>query len=188
MNEFSRREFIRLASYAAGLFGLHQLGGCQSAPRPAGLPTLGGAPDTEEGRAIAALVDTVVPGKHRDPTGAPGGIDTGAPGMFFDPELPALRFVPLLVLLLDGESGQRFAGRAFADLTPAERETVLDSALKTTPQLEFAVTLAKLAYYSSPIAAKHLGYPGANDGYINDPLFSFGRPLTTEITRDGNLD
>jgi hypothetical protein len=186
----NRREFIRVATAAAGLFALDQAGCSNSSMRfgKAGLPTLGGAPDTDQGRAIAALVDTVIPGKHRDPTGAPGGIDVGAPGLFFDPSLPALQFVPLLTVLLDGETNAIFPNRAFEELTPAQREQVLDSALQHTEQLTFAVTLAKLAYFSSAGAGKHLGYPGANDGYVDDPLFSFNTALTREITKNGNLD
>ncbi len=72
------------------------------------LPSLGGAPDTADGRAVAAFVDTVVPGAHRDPTGAPGGLDVDAPAMFFDPELPAAPFVPILVLALDARARTMF--------------------------------------------------------------------------------
>jgi hypothetical protein len=183
----SRREFIRISAAAAGLFALDGCSSSQKSVGDTGLPTLGGAPDTPEGRAIAALVDTVIPGKHRDPTGAPGGIDVGAPGMFFDPELPALKLVPLLVLILDGETNQVFPNKLFEELSSAQREQVLDGALTDVEQLTFAVTLAKLAYFSSDGAAKHFGYPGANDGYVNDPLFSFNTALTKEITSDGNL-
>jgi hypothetical protein len=53
--------------------------------------------------------------------------------------------------------------------------------------VEFAVELAKLAFYSSADAGKYLGYPGANAGYIDDPDFSFGVPMSKEVTSDGNL-
>jgi hypothetical protein len=189
LQQFSRREFIRVASAAAGLFALNDLAGCSSdTPNAgAGLPSLGGAPNTDEGRTIAAFVDTVVPGRYRDPKGAPGGIDVGAPGLFFDPTLPALPFVPLLVLVLDSQAALAFNGASFQSLTVAQRETVILASLDAAPQVDFAMTLAKLAYFSSDGAAKYLGYPGANNGYINDPNFSFGTALTTEITSDGNL-
>lgn len=153
---------------------------------PSALPTLGGAPDTHEGRVIAAFIDTVVPGRHRDPDGTAGGIDTGAPAMFFDPELPAAPFVPPLVLLLDTSAQAAFAERTFDQLAPSERDQVLTQALVTIPILEFAVQLAKLAHYSSPIAGAELGYPGPNAGYVHDANFTFNDAITTELTADGN--
>ena len=76
--EPSRRAFIRVATAAAGAFAVAPILGCASEdtglddecdPLLAGvcLPTLGGAPDTHDGHVIAAFVDTIVPGSHRDP-------------------------------------------------------------------------------------------------------------------------
>lgn len=153
---------------------------------PSALPTLGGAPDTHDGRVIAAFIDTVVPGQHRDPEGKVGGIDVGAPGMFFDPDLPAAPFLPLLVVLLDAASTGAHPDRTFDQLTPAEREQVLTDALAATPLLDFAVQLGKLAFFSSEQAGLTLGYPGPNPGYVNDTNLSFGTAITTELTIDGN--
>jgi hypothetical protein len=190
--EHSRREFIRIATLAAGALAVPACLSRQSAPVPVlpigpALPHLGGAPDTADGRTVAAFVDTVIPGRYRDPTGAPGGLDVNAPALFFDPELPALPLVPLLAFLLDQVSGQDFAGRAFADLTVPEREQALEHALQVAAPLELAVQLVKLAYYSSDGAADWLGYPGANAGYVNHPDFSFGRAMAREISADGNV-
>jgi hypothetical protein len=151
------------------------------------LPSLGGAPDTPQGRTIAAFVDCVVPSRYRDPTGAPGALDVDAAALFFDPELPAAAFVGVLALLLDSQAKKSFDGRAFVELVPAQRDQVLDALLAGPSPLEFAVQLAKLAYFSSDEAAEHLGYPGPNTGYIGHPDFGFGVALTTEITPDGNL-
>lgn len=204
--EWSRREFVRVATVAASAFGSAPallLSACgeppplemdsgppevDAAPPPIfDLPSLGGAPDTEEGRTIAALVDTLIPGAHRDPTGAPGGIDVGAAALFFDPLLPAAQFVPILSLVLDQTSRRLFAPRRFVHLVPTEREDVVARALIDVEVFEFAVLLAKLAYFSSDGAAAHLGYPGANPGWVHDPDFTFGTPMATEITTDGNL-
>jgi len=190
----SRREFMRVA---AALGAALALPACPpeedpSPPSPdagvdeSALPSLGGAPDTHEGRTIAAFCDTVVPGKHRDPTGAPGALDSGAPAMFFDPELPALAYVGLLVVALDAYARQE-AGARFVELVPAARERALDRAVAALDLLGFAIQLAKLAHFSSDEAARHLGYPGANAGYVADPDFSFNRPMSQEITGDGNL-
>lgn len=189
-----RREFLRVAAVAALAFGgvacSEDLPAEESpAPQPdtTSLPSLGGAPDTPTGRAVAAFVDTIVPGKHRDPTGAPGAIDVGAAALFFDPELPAAQFVGVLVVLLNAQSRVDMEGRDFADITAEERERVVDKLLKDDGPLEFAVQLAKLAYLSTEGAAAHLGYPGPNQGYVADADFSFRRPMSKEITSDGNL-
>jgi hypothetical protein len=184
----NRREFIRVATMAAGALTLPtSLVGCGTRPSedPA-LPTLGGAPDTDEGRVIAAFCDTVLPGKHRDPKGVLGAIDVGAPAAFFDPELPALPLVPVLVAILEGAADDAF-GKGFAALTPSERERALEAALAGTPLLDFALQLVKLATYSTEQMGAALGYPGANAGYVSDPQFSFGVKLTDEITTDGNM-
>lgn len=203
MRALSRRKFVKLATAAASAFALAPVLGCggkdtggtpdagSTACDPAKvgvcLPTLGGAPDTHEGHIIAAFVDTIVPGKHRDPLGYPGGIDVGAPALFFDPELPALEFVSLLALYLDGTSRLEFNTRDFTDLSPEEREQAVTVAIAGFDQMDFAIQLAKLAFYSSREAADYLGYPGANPGYVNDANFSFGVAMATEITSDGNL-
>ncbi len=204
----SRRQFIQLATMMAAalatrcdgtdptaggppLAGLHP---CLP-PRPAAwltpsnpdvdLPHLGGAPDTPQGWSVAAFVDAIVPGAHRDETGAPGGIDVGAPALFFDPELPAAAFVGPLVLVLDLNANSLVPGTTFGTLPADRREEAVEQALEVD-LLEFAVQMAKLAYYSSEGAGCHLGYPGANPGYVDDPDFGFGVPLATEITEDGN--
>jgi hypothetical protein len=186
--ELSRREFIRIAGAATSAFAVF---GCApgtgwdaDSPR---LPSLGGGPDSHDGRVIAAFVDTIVPGRHRDPRGRPGALDVGATAMFFDPELPALKFVPLLVTFLDGGANRLFNGD-FDQLHPSQRDAVVDDALAGFAPMEFAVQLAKLAFFSSAGGMQSLGYPGANDGYRDHPDFTFGVQLTSEITRDGNLD
>jgi hypothetical protein len=159
------------------------------ARHPTGLPTLGGAPDTLVGHAIATLCDTVIPGAHRDPTGAPGAVDAGVPALFFDRALPAAALVGLIRTVLDGVASE-VGGRAFSRLTIEQRETALQMALDRLPEAEFAVQLVRLGYYASPVAARHLGYPGPNPGYRDDPDFSFGPdPLAREITTgtDGNF-
>jgi hypothetical protein len=152
-----------------------------------GLPSLGGAPDTPDGHTIAAFLDTIVPSAYRDPTGAPGALDVGAGRMFFDPELPAAPFVPLLALVLENRARTDHQGRGFSELTPAERESSVTRLLATAPLMGFAIQLAKLAFFSTRVAADHLGYPGPNPGYVDHPDFTFGRAMANEITDDGNL-
>jgi len=201
--KLNRRRFMQTLGVATAAFGsVPWTLGCDASdpglPNPSDmqdgsmprldLPTLGGAPDSEEGRAIAAFVDTVIPGAHRDSLGAPGGIDVGAPGMFFDPELPAAPFVGLLTLVLNANSRTQFGQPAFEYLRPEEREQVVERALEEIPIFAFAVQLAKLAFFSTEQAGSHLGYPGANRGYLEDVDLSFGRAMAAEMTTDGNLD
>lgn len=158
----------------------------------ADLPSLGGAPDTNEGRTVAAFLDTVIPGKHRDPTGAPGALDANAAVEFFDPDTPVKQFVPLLVLVLNSVSEDEYK-KSFAALKPAQREVVLERLTVDLPEVEFAIQLAKVAYYASEPAHRHLGYPGANAGYIDHPSFSFRRQMseplasTLDPNHPGNL-
>lgn len=196
--QLSRREFIRVASAAAGSFAagasaLGALAGCDDSPPacdPAAgaycLPSLGGAPDDFTGQIIAAFCDTVIPGAYRDPEGKPGAIDVDAPALFFDPQLPAKEFVDLLAAYLDGTSRRDFGDRNFIQLTPEEREQAVEIAVDGFEMTEFAIQMARLAFYASAGAAEYLGYPGANPGYRNDPDFTFGVALAEEITEDGN--
>jgi len=188
MHDCDRREFLRLCAGAAAAAAVLQLPACSAPPPAAGpeLPGLGGAPDSHQGRTIAAFCDTIVPGRHRDPEGAPGALDTGAVAAFFDPALPAAAFVPVLVGLLD-LTAQDAHDRRFIELVPAERDQLVTRLLVDFELLDFAVQLAKLSYYTSPGAMAHLGYPGANAGYAAHPDFTFASALTREITRDGNL-
>src|SRR5262249_32753259 len=127
----SRREFCRVAGALAGLAALPR---CSSSPSTrdqmsSALPSLGGAPDTHEGHTIAAFCDTVVPGRWRDPEGTPGALDTNAPALFFDPTLPALPYVGLLVILVDGYAGKVKPGAHFVDLVPDERDAAVAAAI-----------------------------------------------------------
>lgn len=208
----SRREFIRLASVAAGAFAAgcvveEPIGPPEPTPVPtpdpclddvdAGwlapssgavdLPHLGGAPDTPTGWAVAAFVDAVVPGAWRDPTGTPGALDVGAPAMFFDPSLPAAEFVEVLAAFLDLVAvGLMGEGATFAALDVDDRDEALQAATESLGLVELAIQLAKLAWFASPSAGCSLGYPGANPGWVDDDDFSFSEALTTEITADGN--
>ncbi len=157
--------------------------------RPSGeaLPHLGGAPNTPQGRTVAAFVDTIVPGRHRDETAASGGIDVGVPGVFFDTTLPIHQFTGLLSSNADFWATQVVPGKLFAELSVTDRDRAVDMALENLPEMQYAVQMVQLAYYSSPGAACLLGYPGANPGYVNDPDMSLGKPVSTEVTSDGNL-
>lgn len=193
--DLSRRELLRMATLFAGASAAVTLPGCSGpaahSVTPDGgddfdLPSLGGAPDTPLGRTIAAFADTVLPGAHRDPTGAPGAIDSGAVALFFDPSLPAAQYLPTLAAFLDLKAHDLFGG-SFVQLKPSERDAVLDLVLASIDLIDFAVELVRLSFYSSPVGGEHLGYPGPNSGYVGNADFSFGVAMAAEITSDGNL-
>jgi hypothetical protein len=191
-----RREFIQRVSILAGAFALPAACGDNQVPsgKPdAGgadfnLPTLGGAPNTHTGRVIAAFCDTIIPGAYRDPLQKPGPIDVGACGLFFDPTLPAAQYVSILVTALDGFSRSMYKGKQFDEISPDDRDAVVAAAEASEDLMEFAIQLAKLAFYSSDGAGAYLGYPGPNTGYWADADFTFGIPLATEMTKNGNPD
>ncbi len=195
--QVSRREFFDLLAVASAAFAAARcdpsMGVAVTLPEseggdelPVGLESLGGAPNTHQGRTIAAFCDVVVPGKKRDPSGAPGAVDVGAPAIFFDHALPAAEYVGLVAFLLDAAAKDHFDGQRFADIKPEEREEALNLALKDDSPLEFAVQLAKVAFFSGEKVFAYLGYPGPNDGYIAHPDFTFGVAMAREITKDGN--
>jgi hypothetical protein len=136
---------------------------------------------------VAAFVDTVIPGKHRDPKGQVGALDVSAAALFFDESFPAKDYVGALALFLESGARSLSDGSGFASISPREREKVLSALLTPGSPLEFAISLAKLAFLSTDEAGRSFGYPGANDGYVNHPDFSFGRPMSRELTSDGNL-
>ncbi len=202
----TRREFLRLAALLTAVWSTSSCS-ADDAPKPGStklcsdldevgerpsgealdLPHLGGAPNTTQGRTVAAFVDTIVPGRHRDETGAPGGIDAGVPGVFFDTTLPIHQFTGLLSANADFWATQVVPGKLFTELSVADRDRAVDMALENLPEMQYAVQMVQLAYYSSPGAACLLGYPGANPGYVNNPDMSLGEAVTIEITSDGNL-
>jgi hypothetical protein len=105
-----------------------------------------------------------------------------APAVFFGASVAGVsELIGLLTMALDGLTSERFPSRTFVSLRSSQRDTVLGDGLSKVPQLEFAVQLAKVAYYSSAPAAQALGYPGANAGYRDDADFSFDRPMAKPL-------
>ncbi len=193
---YSRRDFVNLATIASAAFALAACGQPSSLldppastdePLPVGLDSLGGAPNTAHGRAIAAFCDTVVPSKRRDLTGAIGAIDVNAPALFFDPALPVSEYLGLIVLILDGLGKKLYDGHLFTEVSPEQRELILDAALKDDSPLDLAVQLAKVAFFSNERAFAYLRFPGPNAGYRDHADFSFATKMSQEITTDGNL-
>jgi hypothetical protein len=82
--------------------------------------------DPAAARTLRAAAEVFVPGSNTDPTlGAPDVAAELFISHYLDMVLPGLASgVPVL---LDGLAGELLEGRAFADLTLAEREVVLDA-------------------------------------------------------------
>ena len=103
--------------------------------------------------------------------------DVDAPAVIFDEALPSAELVPVLVTFIDALASDAY-DRTFDQLIPSERQEVVVTALEMLPEMGFAVQMVKLAAYTAPAYQELLGYPGANGGYVNDPLFTFGTAMS----------
>lgn len=164
---------------------------CQSpqGDNPPALPKCEPAKTAQE-KAIEAFCEVCIPGTKTDPIKDPhkklGAVDVCAVALFFDPELPAAALVGLIVGTLNSKSKELYLDD-FVNLTYEQQIAVVDELDQKVSIFGFAIQLAKLAYYSSESAAYVLGYPGANSGYDKNPNFSFGKAMSKEMTKDGNL-
>lgn len=133
-------------------------------------------------RTLAAFADTIVP-----PDEGPGGSAVGALELYADPFYRAAPALPLVAIDLNARALFRH-GRFFATL-PLEQRTALVAAAERSwlmaTAYEGMVMLTKLAFYGalkSDAGHRHIGFPGANDGYP-DPEAA---PSFDGETDDGN--
>lgn len=188
--QLTRRNFVRFSAVAVAVLSQGLMQACAE-PEPIKkeppLPTCKAA-STDEEKAIEAFCEVVIPGKATDPKGTPGAVEACAVPLFFDEELPAASLVSLIVLMLDSSArAVNKEKKKFVDLADDEKIKAVEKGEETLPEFSFAIQLVRLAYYSSEVAAYQLGYPGANDGYINHPHFTFGAAVSKELTPNGNL-
>ncbi|MBU52750.1 MAG: hypothetical protein CL920_29010 [Deltaproteobacteria bacterium] len=188
--QLSRREFCRRSAITIAVLAQGWLPGCSTEPKeqkkePPPLPTCKESTTPEE-KTIEAFCEVCMPGLQNDPKKIPGAVEACAVAMFFDPELPAHPYVPLIVSLLNSQS-QNAHGDDFTALTYEKQIEVVDFLDQNIQLFGFAIMLVRLAYYSSEQAAYYLGYPGANGGYVSHDHFSFRKPMSEEMTKDGNL-
>lgn len=145
-------------------------------------------PTTNDEKVIAAVIDTIVPGKESDPTGAPGALDACAMNFVFDPFYPLAALVPVITALMQTLSRQSYS-TDFLSLNLTQRTDVINKAEEATPALTLAFRFIRSIFYTdiyNRIGYDYIGFPGGNIGYIYED-YSFKTPMAQEMTTDGNL-
>ena len=182
------------AALAAAVFGgpLRELYAKVKYPDPDHVPLEGACVDplTNDEKKVAAIVDTVVPGKDVDPDGVPGARESCALNLIYDEFYPFVQVLPSLLLLVDTLAGQLHDNKKFMECTLKERTQVLQKAEGTLPLIRLAYRFIRSTFYASNynmVGAAHIKWPGPNLGYTEHPDFTFGEPLARELTKDGNL-
>lgn len=201
MNEMDRRRFLSLvaqtciggSTLGAVLAGKNALGD-EPPPYPGGFtreatPGFAAEPETDKQRTVAAIVDTVVPGPESDPAGGPGALEAGALNLIYDRFYPAWDYLDSVVVLVDHTARQEFSA-TFEELELEQREQVLLEAQELLPFLRHLYRFIRGVFFAdlhSGTGSDYLGFPGPNLGYIEHPDFSFRRPMSEELSDDGNL-
>jgi len=146
-------------------------------------------PVTEEQRVLAAIIDTVVPGSTSDPTGAPGALEAGALNLTYDDFYPVRPYIAAMVQLIQLQADRRH-GSAFDDLTLEQREGVLWDTQELLPFLRHAYRFFRGVFFADlhgGVGSQYIDFPGPNLGYVDHPEFSYRRPMSEEMTEDGNM-
>ncbi len=144
---------------------------------------------SDDEQTFLAIADTVVPGCSSDPSGAPGAADECVLNLSQDPRLPVAGVVSILVGIADQYAEQMFGPR-FIHLSLDQRTQVLAKAEADDPLLSYAFRFFRAVHYAglyNDVGPRSLGFPGGNLGYVDDPDFTFGRPMCAERTPDGNM-
>ena len=195
-----RRQFLKLvgqgtfgAALAAAIFHgpLRKLYASVKYPDPDHQPLQGAcvAALTEDEKKVAAMVDTVVPGRSTDPDGAPGALESCALNLIYDEFYPFVQALPVLLLLVDTLAGNLFS-KTFVECDLKQRTKVLTEAEKQVAMVRLAYRFIRSTFYAATynmVGAKFFNWPGPNLGYTQHQDFSFGRAMSRELTKDGNL-
>ncbi len=196
----SRRDFLQTAgkatfgtALAAALFhgALGELYAKVRYPRPDHEPVKGACaqPVSDEEKTVAAVVDTVVPGPESDPDGYPGALDSCALNLIYDEFYPFVSALPFLLAMVNKKADNKYSVK-FVALDLAKRTEILKEAEDALPLMRLAYRFIRSAFYAANynmVGAKHFGWPGPNLGYVEHADFTFGRAVSKELTKDGNL-
>ena len=160
-------------------------------PRPDHEPLEGACAQaiTDDEKTVAAVVDTVVPGPASDPDGYPGALDTCALNLIYDEFYPFVSALPFLLALVNKKAHNKY-GVKFIELDLVKRTAVLKESESALPLMRLAYRFIRSAFYAANynmVGAKHFGWPGPNLGYAEHKDFTFGKAVSKELTKDGNL-
>lgn len=189
--ELNRREFFKWlgkVSVALSMFGLIDQISCGSVPQTSGQPSQYMQPVTDDEKIVYALCDTIIPGRTSDPTGAPGAVDVGTMDFVYDKFYGVVQELPLVLPLFNGEAQQLY-GKPLYELNLDQRTTVLKNVESILGLIDQIYMFIKGPFYIgiiNNIGPEYMGDPGPNLGYRNQD-FSFYKPMSNEMTSDGNL-
>ena len=199
---YSRRQFVKLSgkvtlgtALAASLFRgpLNFALAAVQFPEPDHQPLPGACfldAQTEEEQLVAAMVDTIVPGVDSDPDGLIGAMETCAMNLIYDEFYPFVENLYLLLPLIESVTDDHHRNKKFHNLTLEQRTEVLSEAEERLPFIRLAYRFIRSSFYAGAYNLKgttFMGWPGPNLGYLNHPDFTYGEPIGTELTEDGNL-
>ncbi len=189
--DLNRRDFFKWiirASVAATVFGLLDQISCGTVPQTGVQTSPYMVPQTADEKTVYALCDTVLPGRTSDPSGAPGAVDAGTMDFAYDKFYGVVQEFPLVLPLFNAEAQKQY-GKPLYELDLAQRTTVLQNSETLLGLIDQIYMFLKGPFYIgmiSTLGLEYMGDPGPNLGYRNQD-FSFYKPMSTEITSDGNL-
>ncbi|MCL4558248.1 MAG: gluconate 2-dehydrogenase subunit 3 family protein [Deltaproteobacteria bacterium] len=186
-----RREFFaavtRLALAASSIYLIDELG-CGTLKLPLNQGSLFLQPQTDDEKTVYAICDTILPGTTSAPGSGPGANDVGTMDVIYDKFYPAVQYLPSVIMIIDSSARSKY-GRRFYDLDMAERTDVLAGIEGQLGIVDLLYEYVKAPFYVgiiSDLGLKYMGYPGPNLGYV-DRDFSFYKPMSKEMTSNGNL-
>jgi hypothetical protein len=189
--ELNRREFFKWlgkVSVVISMFGLIDQISCGTASQTAQQLSQYMQPITDDEKTVYAICDTILPGMASDPTGAPGAVDVGTMDFVYDKFYGVVQELPLVLPLFNGEAQQQY-GKPLYELNPDQRTTVLKNVESILGLIDQIYMFVKGPFYIgiiNSIGPEYMGDPGPNLGYRNQD-FSFYKPMSNEMTADGNL-
>jgi hypothetical protein len=144
-------------------------------------PALSSTWFVKNSKTLIALIETIVPGKKYDPTGAPGGME--AKTFIYLQKIEKEKLLPLPIGLvkslisgsLDVLSLLKYR-RRFYDLKLFERE-IIATKLEKVPGVHLFYKAIRAPFYTGSInkvGFDYFGYPGPNNGYAD---FSFNKKM-----------
>ena len=159
----------------------------------ASTPALSSTWFVKNSKTLIALIETIVPGKKFDPTGAPGGMEAKTFLYLQKVEKEKLLPIPigLVKSLISGSlnvlSILKYK-KSFHRLGLSEREVIAQQ-LEKVPGVHLFYKAIRAPFYTGSInkvGFDYFGYPGPNNGYAD---FSFNKKMAEPHPRsvNGNL-
>tara|TARA_B100000927_G_C16383207_1_gene436266 strand:- start:253 stop:798 length:546 start_codon:yes stop_codon:yes gene_type:complete len=180
MRKINRRDLFKFSALSASLGTLP-------------VETVASTWFSKNSKTIIALIETIVPGKKMDPTGAPGGVEAQTFLYLQKIERDGLLPIPMGLVKSLIAGGLNILSlfkfrKPFHRLGYKEREAVA-AQLEKVPGVHLFYKAIRAPFYTgsvNKVGFKYLGYPGANNGYKD---FSFNKKMADPHPEsiEGNL-